>query len=60
MKTDARELARFGESLDTTSLRAKFPTLYQEQAHESRSDRYSFIHTGAILEALQVEGFFYY
>lgn len=46
-----------GEFLSNETLAAACPAIFAEQAHESRSDRYRFIPTAALLNGLAKEGF---
>lgn len=49
--------ARGTEPLTFEQIRNATPSVFAEQKHESRSDRYSYIPTSEILTKLQTEGF---
>ena len=51
-----RELST-GYALSHDQIRAAVPSVFAEQAHESRSSRYTYIPTSYVLEGLQKEGF---
>lgn len=48
---------RSDTALDLAQLRQRAPAIFAETPHASRSDRYVTIPTGAVLEALEREGF---
>jgi len=48
---------RANQPLDNDQLRAVVPSIFADNAHESRSDRYSCIPTIVVLDALRKEGF---
>lgn len=50
--------ARNGQSLDLPTIAARCPAVLAEDAHHSRSDRYTFISTFKVLQALATEGFY--
>lgn len=45
------------EALDNDTLRAVVPSLFADEAHESRSGRYVYVPTIELVEALRKEGF---
>lgn len=49
--------ANIGSSLDNDQIMRVAPSVFAEEAHESRSERYGFIPTIAVLEGLRKEGF---
>ena len=50
-------ISRHAEPLTDDQLRRFVPSVYAEAAHESRSERYAYIPTAAILAGLRKEGF---
>jgi hypothetical protein len=50
-------ISRHAEPLTDDQLRRFVPSVYAEAAHESRSERYTYIPTAAILAGLRKEGF---
>lgn len=50
-------IARPGEWLSEEEMRASLPSIFAEEAHGSRSDRYTYIPTIEILRGLAKEGF---
>lgn len=50
-------IARPGEWLSEDEMRASLPSIFAEEAHGSRSDRYTYIPTIEILRGLAKEGF---
>ncbi len=44
--------------LSTDQLRARVPAAFAESPHASRSERYGFVSTGAVIQELRKEGFF--
>src|SRR5215475_6794739 len=49
--------AQPNESLSLEEMRARFPTIFAEQPHESRSDKYVYISTSEMLEELMLRDF---
>src|SRR5258708_7796574 len=49
--------ARNGEPLDLATITSRCPAVLAEEAHHSRSDKYTFISTFEVLQALATEGF---
>lgn len=49
--------ARGNEPLALDAIRASVPSVFAEQPHDSRSERYAYIPTSAVLAGLQAEGF---
>ncbi len=49
--------ARHGEFLDANQVRSVAPSIFAEDKHASRSSRYTYIPTGAVLAGLEKEGF---
>ena len=45
-----------GGSLSTAELMARVPSIFAEEAHQSRSDRYAYIPTIELVKSLQTEG----
>jgi Domain of unknown function (DUF932) len=50
--------ARNGAPLDLATIARTCPSVFAEDKHHSRSDKYTFISTKQVLEALATEGFF--
>jgi hypothetical protein len=64
--TSSARIAKFGRGgvaltsrtpLTAEQIRNAVPSIYAEDKHSSRSERYAFISTGAVLEGLRREGF---
>jgi len=49
--------ARNGEPLDLPTIAARCPAVFAEDKHFSRSDKYTFVSTLKVLQALATEGF---
>jgi len=50
-------MLRADHPLSDDQIRRVSPSIFAEGKHESRSDRYAYIPTGAVLTALRTEGF---
>jgi len=50
-------MIRSNSPLSADTIRRYAPSVFAQEAHESRSDRYSFIPTSAVLEGMRAEGF---
>ena len=50
-------MLRTDHPLSDDQIRAVAPSIFAEDKHESRSDRYRYIATGAVLSELRKEGF---
>ncbi|MGR9052753.1 MAG: DUF932 domain-containing protein [Gammaproteobacteria bacterium] len=50
-------VVRANEPLTDHQLRVAVPSIFADEAHESRSDRYAYIPTITVLDALRKEGF---
>lgn len=46
-----------GQPIDEATLRARVPAIFAETKHESRSDRFAYIPTWDVVQAMQREGF---
>lgn len=53
----AAHIVRANQPLTNHELRVAVPSIFADEAHESRSDRYAYIPTITVLDALRKEGF---
>lgn len=56
-RTAGQLQARPGEWLTEDEMRARLPAIFADSAHESRSDRYTYVSTLELLRGLAMEGF---
>ena len=50
--------ARIGDSISDEQILARCPSVFAEQKHDSRSDKYTYLPTTDLLRGLRSEGFF--
>ena len=54
---NATPILRADHPLSDDQIRSVAPSIFAEEKHQSRSDRYTYIPTGEVLGALRKEGF---